>query len=170
MQTTGLYSDAVKHRPLLYVETSVFGFCFDTDPRNSVRRESANTFFEQVRLGMIDAITSPVTFEELSRCAEPLRSRLLSLFEDIRLPDLDEVESGRLAALYLSEGVIPSEHVNDARHVACATVSKADILVTLNLRHLANERAERRAGAVNLREGYPVLRIKTPEEVLCYED
>jgi len=51
-----------------------------------------------------------------------------------------------------------------------ATAGRADILVSLNLRHIANERAERRIGAVNLREGYGVLRVKTPEEVLAYED
>jgi hypothetical protein len=54
--------------------------------------------------------------------------------------------------------------------VAYATVCKADILVSLNLRHLANEWTERKVGAVNLREGYQVLRVRTPEEVLRYED
>ena len=44
------------------------------------------------------------------------------------------------------------------------------MLVSLNLRHLANELTERKVAAVNLREGYQVLRIKTPEEVLSYED
>jgi hypothetical protein len=70
----------------------------------------------------------------------------------------------------LSELVIPREHVNDARHAAFATVGRADVVVSLNLRHLANEWAERRISAVNLREGYHLLHIRTPEEVLSYED
>lgn len=44
------------------------------------------------------------------------------------------------------------------------------MLVSLNLRHLANEWAERRIAAVNLREGLQAIRIRTPEEVLAYED
>ena len=46
----------------------------------------------------------------------------------------------------------------------CSTV-----LVSLNLRHLANEWAERNIGAVNLREGYQLISIRMPEEVLRYE-
>jgi len=44
------------------------------------------------------------------------------------------------------------------------------VLVSLNLRHMANEREERRIGQVNLREGCGLQRVKTPEEVLVYED
>jgi hypothetical protein len=40
----------------------------------------------------------------------------------------------------------------------------------LNLRHLANDWAERRINDVNLREGYPRIGILTPEEVLRYEE
>jgi hypothetical protein len=53
--------------------------------------------------------------------------------------------------------------------VAYATVGRADVLVSLNLRHLANEWAERNIGAVNLREGYQLISIRMPEEVLRYE-
>jgi hypothetical protein len=161
---------ATKHRPLLYLETSVFGFCFDQEPRNALRREAATALFDQVRLGILDAVTSPVTYAELNRTAEPLRSRLVGLFDEVRPIQADDAEAGRLTEVYLSERVIPAEYVNDARHVAFATVGKADVLVSLNLRHLANEWAERRIGAVNLREGYQVIRIRTPEEVLSYED
>jgi len=161
---------AAKQRPLLYLETSVFGFCFDTEPRNTLRRESAVALFDQVGLGILDAVTSAVTFAELNQSAEPLRGKLLALLGPIRLLEVDEAEAARLAGLYLNELVIPREHVNDARHVAFATVGKVDVVVSLNLRHLANEWAERRIGAVNLREGYHLLHIRTPEEVLSYED
>jgi hypothetical protein len=159
-----------KHKPLLYIETSVFGFCYYKEPRNAIRREAALALFEQVRLGMLSAVTSPVTFLELDRTAEPLRSELMALLEDVQVLEADEVEVARLTAVYLDEQVIPRQHLNDARHVAFATVGKADVLVSLNLRHIANDWAERSIGAVNLREGYQVLRVKTPEEVLRYED
>jgi len=35
------YPDLVIHRPLLYPETSSFGFCLDDEPRNLLRREAA---------------------------------------------------------------------------------------------------------------------------------
>jgi hypothetical protein len=92
------------------------------------------------------------------------------LLDDVGTIQADRPEVERLAHAYVRDGVIPEDSFDDARHVAYATVGKADVLVSLNLRHIANERAERRIGAVNLREGYGLLRVKTPEEVLAYED
>ncbi len=160
----------MKHRPLLYIETSVFGFLFDEEPRNAVRREVVVKLLDQVRLGLLDAGTSPVTYREFVDAAEPLRSRLLALLDIVRLLPADDDEAERLAEAYVKEAVIPEKHLDDARHVAYATVCKADVLVSLNLRHIANEWTERRVGAVNLREGYQLLRVRTPEEVLRYED
>jgi len=37
------------------------------------------------------------------------------------------------------------------------------VIVSLNLKHLASEWTARRLNAVNLREGYPLLSIRTPE-------
>jgi predicted nucleic acid-binding protein len=160
----------MQHRPLLYIETSVFGFYFDPEPRNATRREAVTTLLNQIRLGILEAGTSPVTFHEFEDAAEPLRSKLLAFLDDVRMLPADDDEVERLAAVYVREQVVSEQDRNDARHVAYATVCKADVLVSLNLRHIANDRTERRVAAVNLREGYQALRIKTPEEVLSYED
>jgi predicted nucleic acid-binding protein len=121
-------------------------------------------------MGLLNAVTSSVTLEEIGRSHEPLRSRLLALLEDVPTIPADRQEAERLARAYIRDGAVPEEFLDDALHVAYATAGRADVLVTLNLRHLANERAERSLAAVNLREGYPAVRIKTPEEVLKYED
>jgi hypothetical protein len=160
----------MNHRPLLYIETSVFGFYYDEQPRNATRHEAAVTLLEQIRLGILLAATSPLTFDELRRSAEPCRARLLALVADLEILNPDEQDVKRLTAAYLRDRAVPEAYGDDARHVAFATVGKADVLVSFNLRHLANERAERMIGAVNLREGYQLLRIKTPEEVLSYAD
>jgi hypothetical protein len=62
---------SVKQRPLLYIETSVFGFYYDEEPRNALRREAVRTMFQQISLGMLDAAASPLTEEELDASAEP---------------------------------------------------------------------------------------------------
>jgi hypothetical protein len=160
----------VKRRPLLYLETSIFGFCLDSEPRNALRREAVTTLLAQVRLGILDAVTSAVTIDEVSRSPESVRPRLLMLLDDVGTIQADWQEVERLARTYVRDGVMPEDSFDDARHVAYATVGRADVLVSLNLRHIANERAERQIGAVNLREGYGLLRVKTPEEVLAYED
>jgi len=160
---------ATEPAPLLYIETSVFGFCFDEEPRNVLRRESALTLLRQMRLGILDGGTSPVTYHEFEGAAEPLRSRLLELLNDVRILPADDEEVERLAQVYLREGIVPSKFADDARHVAYATICGAGVLVSLNLRHLANEWTERKVAAVNQRERYGILHIRTPEEVLSYE-
>jgi hypothetical protein len=157
-------------RPLLYLETSVLGFCYDEEPRNALRRESVVKLLDQIRMGLLSAVTSPVTLGEIGRSREPLRSRLLALLEDVPTMQADRLEAERMARAYVDAGAVPEEYTEDALHVAYATVGRTDVLVTLNLRHLANEWAERSLAAVNLREGYQAVRIKTPEEVLRYED
>jgi hypothetical protein len=160
----------VRHRPLLYIETSVFGFYFDRVPHNALRREAVMTLMNQVQTGILDAFTSPLTFSELSRTGGARRDELLALLTEVRTLSLDDSEIDALTEAYLRDDVIPLDFAEDAVHVAYATLGRADVLVSLNLRHLANEWAERRIAAVNLREGYQALRIRTPEEVLTYED
>jgi len=88
----------VKQRPLLYLETSIFGFHFDTEPRNALRREAVGALMEQVRGGLIAAATSPVTLEEVARTPEPLRTRLLTLLGDVPVLAADRVEASGLLA------------------------------------------------------------------------
>jgi len=116
----------MKHRPLLYLETSVFGFRFDSEPRDALRREAVTALFEQVRLGILDAATSPVTFEELDRTPEPLKADLLDLLGSVRRLTADKDEVERLALAYLRDRVIPEQYTEDAEHVAYATVCKAE--------------------------------------------
>ena len=160
----------VKHRVLLYIETSVFGFYYDEEPRNALRREAVRELFRQIDLGILDAATSPVTSTELTAAAEPLRTKVLTLLAGVAPLRADEAEVTLLAEVYVKEGVIPAAEGLDARHAAYATVGRAEVIVSLNLRHLANEWTARRLNAVNLREGYPLVSIRTPEQVVLYED
>jgi hypothetical protein len=159
----------MQHRPLLYLETSVFGFCFDANPRNALRRDAAVALFRQIDVGIFRAVTSPLTAKELGRAAEPLRQQLLELLAAAEELTPDEADVERLASAYIASGVVPADFADDARHAAYASLAGADVLVSLNLLHLANEWAERRLNAVNLREGFPMLSVRTPEEVLQHE-
>ncbi len=160
----------VKQRPLLYIETSVFGFYFDREPRNALRREAVRTLFTQVEIGLLHAGVSLLTIAELDGAQESTRTSLLELADRLEKLSADADEVDGLAEHYISENIVPRAAATDARHAAFAAVVGAEVLVTLNLKHLANERTERRLNAVNMREDYPQVRIRTPEEVVRYED
>jgi hypothetical protein len=50
-----------------------------------------------------------------------------------------------------------------------ATVHRTDVLVSWNFKHVVNLDRIRGYNSVNLREGYPMLEIRSPQEVLPYD-
>jgi len=151
-------------KAVLYLETSVFGFYFDEEPQNISNK------VEQARPLQIQYVlcSGKVYFAYTFL----YREKFLSLIEENNVKELevDEDEVEKLAQKYINEKVIPEEFMDDARHVASATVAKVDLLVSLNLEHIVNEWTIRKINGVNLREGYPILNIRLPEEVVVYED
>lgn len=76
----------------------------------------------------------------------------------------EEAES--LAAAIMAAGVIPSRAVRDAAHIAVATVSHVDYLLTWNCKHPANAQIIRRISVVCNSRGYDMPVICTPEELM----
>jgi len=71
-----------------------------------------------------------------------------------------------LTRTILSSGVIPPRAVRDAAHIAVATVSEVDFLLTWNCKHLANAQIARRIALVCERLGWRMPTICTPEELM----
>ena len=66
----------------------------------------------------------------------------------------------------MSNGIIPADNIDDALHIAIATIYEMDILVTYNFEHIMKIKTVDRITAVNLLLGYKTMRIVIPEEVL----
>ncbi len=79
-------------------------------------------------------------------------------------------EASELAEMYLEKGVVTKKSRVDAQHIATATVYRVDVLVSWNFKHIVNLERIHGYNSVNLRLGYPLLEIRTPTEVLPYED
>ena len=62
--------------------------------------------------------------------------------------------------------VLPERFLADAMHVAVAVCNHLDVLVTWNMKHLANVRRIEAINRVNVLHGLPAIRIHTPEEVM----
>jgi hypothetical protein len=55
-------------------------------------------------------------------------------------------------------------------HIAIATVNKCDVILSWNFKHIVNFRAMTAVDAVNLREGYSLIRILSPSMMLEGEE
>ena len=51
-------------------------------------------------------------------------------------------------------------------HVDCPHCARLDMIVSWNMKHLANPSKVARINAVNRQSGWPLIRIHTPQEVL----
>ena len=82
---------------------------------------------------------------------------------------LDE-ESKTLGEQYIDARILAWKNLNDAYHIAIASVNRLDLLVSWNFKHIVNYDKIRLFNSVNLKLGCPEIDIRTPQELINYED
>jgi predicted nucleic acid-binding protein len=143
-----------------YVDTSVFGGVFDDE-----FAEASRSFFLRVDKGEITVLVGRTTEAELARAPERV-AELLGLIAQSNLERIGTTpEMLALCEAYLQSGVVARKWQGDAMQVATATVSRADVLVSWNFRHIVRFDRMRAFNAVNFAKGYPYLSISSPAEV-----
>jgi hypothetical protein len=122
--------------------------------------------FRQAGLGLYQLFVSVVTENEIQSAPSKIKEFFTGTFADA-----DQVlpltgESEKLARAYVGAGVVTPKYVDDARHVAIATVEQIGLIVSWNFKHLANYRRETGFNTVNRLQGYRPVRILTPMELI----
>lgn len=152
-------------RPRIYTDTSVIGGCFDEEFSNA-STQLLHTF----KTGDAILVVSDLTLLELQAAPYRVRAALEKIpsthREDVELTE----EAATLAERYIAAGVVVETKRVDAQHIALATISRVDVLVSWNFKHIVNLQRIHGYNSVNLRWGYPLLEIRTPEEVVNYEE
>ena len=125
---------------------------------------------EFVEQGKYIVLTSDLIRDELTEAPEHVRSFVKSLPEHVfEFCHLDD-EAIILAQKYIDAGALTGKSLNDARHVAVATVHNADCIVSCNFKHLVNRVRIAKFNGVNSLAGYQAIDIKKPEEVIDYDE
>ena len=148
-----------------YLDTSVYGGCFDEEFERESRR-----LFEYVSEGRVIVLTSPLVEDELVGAPDPVRAMRsgMTVSQVVECPLTPEVID--LREQYLSAGVLAAKWRGDCTHVALASIHRADILVSWNFKHLVRFDKVRAFQVVNQELGYPPISIVSPQEVLFEED
>ena len=71
-----------------------------------------------------------------------------------------------LAENYINEKVVGKSSRSDCLHIAIATLINVDVLVSWNFKHIVNLARIRGYNSINYRQGYKILEIRTPREIL----
>ncbi|MBI5917344.1 MAG: PIN domain protein [Bacteroidetes bacterium] len=145
----------------IYIDTSVIGGVYDEE-----FELHSKMLLDEFKTGIKTAVVSDVTFLELVNAPERVQEVLRSIpdvyKENIALTE----EAKELAHKYINAGAVTMKFYEDALHIAIATVSRVDILASWNFKHIVNLDRIRKFNAVNLINGYPMLEIRSPREIL----
>jgi predicted nucleic acid-binding protein len=145
----------------VYIDTSVVGGCFDEE----FAKESRAVILA-ARDGRFVLLLSDLLADELASARPQVQNSLANLPAQAYEEVFGGSESERLRDAYLQAHVVGPRHAADAEHIALATASRADLLVSWNFKHIVHWDKIRRFNAINTREGYPPLEIRSPQEVI----
>lgn len=149
----------------VYIDTSVIGGCFDSE-----FEEWSNKLFDDFKSGKRIAVISDITLDELSDAPERVQENFRKIPEDNLEILISDNESRKLADLYILEGAVSKKFYEDALHIAISTINQVNVLASWNFKHIVNLDRIRLYNAVNLKNGYTMLEIRNPREILKFSD
>ena len=149
----------------IYIDTSVVGGYFDEE-----FKEPTLKLFERLEKNEVIFVVSDLLDLELISAPQKVREHLLKYssdkFERVELTK----EAVVLADSYIKEKVVGKTSLEDCRHIALATIHKVDVLASWNFKHIVNLDRIKGYNSVNLRSGYAMIEIRSPKDLVNYEN
>ena len=156
--------------PTIYLETTIFNFPFADDAPQY--RADTLKLFAEIKAGKFKPFTSEYVTQELENTKDVEKlEQMKALIADHKvkvIPVSEEIK--RLADVYVSEGVIPAKYSTDALHIAAATVTNLDFIISLNFQHIVKHKTIIQTEIINAREGFKRVFIHIPAEVIGHEE
>ena len=145
----------------LYLDTSVFSAYYDQ--RHLDRKVETEQFWN--KLNQFEVTTSELAKLELSQTSNAeLRTQFLELLNQVTMVPVT-LEMKDLAQNYLDADIFTPTMLNDAIHVAAAVMTRQDVLLSWNFKHLVNRRRRGMVNQVNISKGLPMIEIVAPPEI-----
>ncbi|HRT05601.1 MAG TPA: PIN domain-containing protein [Kiritimatiellia bacterium] len=149
----------------IYLDTSVFGGCFDEEfAKESLR------LLAQIKAGKFRLVMSSAVLAELKGAPACVRDEFEGIPKKLVETVRSNLEVEALKQAYLEAQVVGPASATDAEHIAIATIARADMIVSWNFKHIVHY--EKIAGylSVNMRLGYGPIGFFSPKEVVSYEN
>ncbi len=149
----------------VYIDTSVVGGYFDKEFGHWTK-----LFFDAVHEGKFIIALSEVLFTELLNAPDHVKQVLNDIPDERKIVAEYNEEARFLAEKYMEANIVGQASLTDCRHIATCTISEIDILTSWNFKHIVNLDKIHFYNGVNLQNGYHTLEIRTPRELLSYEN
>jgi predicted nucleic acid-binding protein len=147
----------------IYLDTSVFGGVFDEE-----FAEQSKQFFSEVDAGRFTIVTSAIVEAEIEPAPKTIRD-YFGRYENVA--EIVQITQKMLflQQQYINSGVVTPKSSEDALHVAIATVTQCNLIVSWNFRHIVHYDKIPKYNAVNTLNGYGQIGIYSPLEVINYD-
>lgn len=147
----------------IYVDTSVIGGCLDSE-----FEQWSNGLFKDFELGLFTPIISEIVIAEIAQAPQKVIEKYSEFinYDPVVLELNNEVID--LANAYIDRNILSENFLDDARHIAFASVFEVDLLVSWNFKHIVHYDKIRMFNSVNLENGYKFIDIYSPREVTKY--
>lgn len=148
----------------IYIDNSVLGGYFDKEFKQDTRK-----LFDRIKKG--DFMVHLSEISELELIEAPIWVKdLKKEIPDDCLVNLELNEDAEfLAENYIKEKILGKSSMNDAYHIAIATVNRIDVLISWNFKHIVNLDKIRLFNSVNLKLGFLQIDIRSPKELIKYD-
>lgn len=154
------------NRMRVYIDTSVFGGCFDEE-----FKKPSKALFRAIKANKATPLISDILIAELARAPQEVQKLLSAVLKWGNAEELEMTEEAlTLQQAYMSAGLVTPKYADDALHVAHATIARADVIVSWNFKHLVNPGQIRAFNGINLAKGYGMVVILSPETVVMMEE
>jgi len=156
----------------IYLDTSVISFCFADD--SPEYKKTTLEFFGNCH--NYETFISEIVLFEINKTVDAkLKQKFIDLIReyDLKIQEIEknkEKEIELLVKKYTDAGIVPLKKIEDAYHIAIATVYEFDVLLSWNFKHIANVNKNVKINGINQEHNYlKEIRIVTPLEVVVYE-
>jgi len=147
----------------IYIDTSIVGGYYDLEFEFETK-----LLFELLENKEIIFVISDLMDIELERAPEKVKNLLFNYpsdcFERVSLTK----EVMELGQNYVDEKVVGQTSIEDCYHIAMATINNVDVLASWNFKHIVNFTRIKGYNSVNLKNGYNLLEIRNPKDLIDY--
>jgi len=154
----------------LYLDSSILGWSLNHS--NPARFAEANLLLQQIADRRFIGVYSWVSEEEIEAAPQRIARKLRQKIEQAKLKPVTmrlRKQAEELAQTYCDKKIVPSNFKADALHIAIATLSKADALISYNFEHIVSLEIMVAVNQVNKALNLNEIFLCQPQEVIISE-
>jgi predicted nucleic acid-binding protein len=149
----------------VYIDTSVIGGYIDKQ-----FKEWSIKLFNEFKNGNKIAVISDITLDELELAPKKVQE-VLELIPSKYLEIVESnLETEQLANQYILKKAVSENFFLDALHIAIATCFNVTVLSSWNFKHIVNLDRIIKYNSVNIEQGYKILEIRSPRDIIKVEE